>query len=253
MHVKADLHIHSCLSPCGSLEMSPSAIVSEAKSKGLNAVALTDHNCARNAPVFARLCERNGLRWLVGMEITSLEEAHVLALFDSCDDCMILDQIIYEHLPDVKNKPEKWGDQVVVNEWDEIEQEVEKYLGTATDLPVDELISIIHHYNGLAIPSHIDKPVFSIVSQLGFLPPQFYDAIEISAHDSWRQLQKRFGSFPYITASDSHYLDTIGQVYTSLDIYEEKFTCDTVRACLRENRFRRVRFEDKAAKNGEPC
>ncbi len=237
MRLRADFHIHSCLSPCGSLEMSPNAIVKEAKTRGLDAIALTDHNCARHASLFAGLCERNKMAWLVGMEITTVEEAHVLALFDSTEACMIMDQIVYEHLPDIPNRPEKWGDQVVVNEREEIVEEVEKFLGTATDLPLDELISIIHHYDGLAVPSHVDKPVFSIVSQLGFIPPQFYDAIEISSHGNWQNLSERFGDYPYITASDSHYLETIGQVYTELELPDRHLNCANIKNCFSSRAF----------------
>ena len=116
MLFKADLHIHSCLSPCASLEMSPSAIVEKAKSAGLDLIAITDHNSALNAPALRDVCVRTGgIHALFGMEVTTAEEIHCLALFDNPDKALELGKYIYSLLPEVKNKADKYGDQVYVD------------------------------------------------------------------------------------------------------------------------------------------
>ena len=110
MHYRADFHIHSCLSPCASLEMSPMAIVQAAKDAGLNAIALSDHNCAFNLPAFAKVCEQLEMECLYGMEVTSTEEAHILCLFDDLQKAMTMGTLVYDSLPDIPNNPEKFGD-----------------------------------------------------------------------------------------------------------------------------------------------
>ena len=128
MQVRCDLHIHSCLSPCGDLEMSPKQIALEAKKKGLDVIALTDHNSALNSMAFRSACNSVGIFAIYGVEITSSEEVHVLALFKNPESAIKIGEKVYKSLVSIKNDPEKWGDQVYLDDDENILGEVEKYL-----------------------------------------------------------------------------------------------------------------------------
>ena len=224
MKIRADLHIHSCLSPCGSLEMSPSAIVERAVSAGLGLIAITDHNSALNCPALERICSARGdICAFYGMEITSMEEVHLLALFDTADAALDFGSFIYSHLPDIPNDPERFGDQVYVDEEENILGEVDRYLGTAVDLSIDDIGAHTHARGGLFIPSHIDRDLFSMISQLGFLPDGSYDAIELSRHFLRRSndiSSVNPQGYPVITSSDAHFLEGIGSAGVIVDADE---------------------------------
>jgi len=210
MRYRADLHIHSCLSPCASLDMSPRAIVGRALEVGVNCLALTDHNSAGNCAAMATLCEREGILFFPGLEVTTKEEAHIVCLFGDVGAAMELSAAIYENLPDVENIPEKFGDQVLVNEDDEVEGFEERYLGMACALSIDRLRERVFALGGLFIPAHIDKPCFSVISQLGFLCGEF-SAVELSRAGALREEAKKLaGAYTAVSASDSHYIHTIG-------------------------------------------
>ena len=220
MLIKADLHIHSCLSPCGSLEMSPKAIAERGVELGLDMMAITDHNTALNCPAFEINCRNNGIVPVFGIEVTSKEEAHIIALFESLEKVLNFSSFIYELLPDVENNPEILGDQIIVNEHEEILGEVEKYLGNATELTIDNIRDEIKKRDGLFIPAHIDKPVFSIPSQLGFLPPDLYDAVEVFTPENASMFSSKY---TVISNSDAHYLDDIGKKNLQLEIEKRGF------------------------------
>ncbi|MDG5815295.1 PHP domain-containing protein [Chitinispirillales bacterium ANBcel5] len=218
MLCRADLHIHSCLSPCASLDMSPSAIVKTAVDKGLNCLALTDHNCALNCATMERVCREAEVFFIPGLEITTSEEAHILCLFESTDKALAFSKEVYTRIPDVENVPEKFGDQVYVDEEDGIEGMVNKYLGLATDISVEQLRDMVLASEGLLIPAHIDKPVFSLISQLGFISGQF-NAVELSKAYIKRghplSIAKHYTA---ISSSDSHYISDIGSIHIEFAI-----------------------------------
>ncbi|QBG46365.1 PHP domain-containing protein [Verrucomicrobia bacterium S94] len=181
MSYRADFHIHSCLSPCASLEMSPAAIVKAANAAGLNALALTDHNCTFNLPAFGAVCDRLGMECLYGMEVTSVEEVHILCLFDRLEVAMKMGALVYESLPDIPNRPEKFGDQPIIDEEEGILGFAEKFLISASGFDVSTLVNEVHALGGLVIPAHIDRLVYGIIAQLGFLPDESFDAVELTA------------------------------------------------------------------------
>ncbi|MDX9801875.1 MAG: PHP domain-containing protein [Spirochaetia bacterium] len=220
MVIKADLHIHTCLSPCGSLEMAPSAIAQAAKQANLDLVSIADHNSALNCPAFSDACKKEGLWAMFGLEVTSLEEAHLLCVFETVDKALEFGELIYSKLPEFPNNPEVLGDQVYVDSNDDIIGEVEKYLGNATELSIDEIREEVFSRSGLFIPAHIDKPVFSITSQLGFLPDDIYTAIEVFFPASAGKYSDKYS---VITSSDAHFLDDIGKKYFTVDIAEKTF------------------------------
>lgn len=234
MKLCADFHIHSCLSPCGNLEMAPAAIVERAQEIGLNALALADHNCTLNCPAFDVLCRRAGIFALFGAEVTTVEEGHVLCLFDQLDAAMNFGETVYERLMNVPNNPDRFGDQVHVNEKEEIEGFPEKLLIGATDISIDELGAMVHGAGGLFIPAHVDKLMYSIEQQLGFLPDEPYDAIEISRRGLDTIQGSTYKGYPFITNSDAHMLDQLGQVYTEIEV--DEFSVAAIRAALSAGR-----------------
>lgn len=216
MTIKADLHIHSCLSPCGDLSMSPSRIVSTLKERGVSLAAITDHNTSLNNPTFATLCKKEGIAPLFGMEAQTAEEIHALCLFNSLSSALDFSNFIYDLLPPIMNVPEKMGDQVVVDEDENILGEVEKYLITSASISIDELEKEVHSRGGLFIPAHVDRPSFSLSSQFGYITEGNWDAIEVVRLDRDPPLDTH--GYPIIFSSDAHYPDLIARRYTELDI-----------------------------------
>ncbi len=230
---KADLHIHTCLSPCAELEMSPRAIVKTAMEKGIDLIAITDHNSAENVIAAKKAARNTGLTVLAGMEITTSEEAHVLALFDDMESIMKLQEIVYENLMPGENDEKRFGDQIVVNEKDEVLDFNRRLLIAATELPVYSVVNTIHSLGGLAVASHVDKDVFSVISQLGFIPDNLkFNALEMSCHMNRERAEQVFAlykSYAWISSSDAHYLDDIGKRTTTF-IMNEPTTADMASA-----------------------
>lgn len=226
MDYRADFHIHSCLSPCGALEMSPDSIVRQARAAGLNAIALTDHNCGFNLPAFAAVCERLGMECLFGMEVTAVEEAHILCLFDQLDVAVDFGAQVYDSLPDIANQPDKFGDQPIINADEEILGFAEKFLVSASGFDIGSLVDEVHALGGLVIPAHIDRDMFGIIAQLGFLPDEAFDAVELTAFGD----PALAGDFPVIRSSDAHHLGALGRAQTELQM--ERLSVAELRSSL---------------------
>ena len=219
MLLSADFHNHSCLSPCGSLDLSPTVLVAEALRRGVRVLALSDHNSARNIPAFERLCLKVGLIPLCGLEVTTQEELHCLCLFRDARSALEFGAFVEEHLLKVPNKPEKWGDQVVVDDAENVLEEVPFYLGTATDLPLTTLGDFCLSAGGLFIPAHIDRASQSVLSQLGYLPDLAYTALEVRHDAAGLNTRGR----PLVKGSDAHYVDNIAERTCLLEADEASF------------------------------
>ncbi|WP_319561019.1 PHP domain-containing protein [Marispirochaeta sp.] len=214
--ITADLHIHSCLSPCGSLEMSPRAIIDGAAEKGLSLIALSDHNATANCAPLVRLGSDMGIAVIPGIEVTTVEEAHVLIFFAGLGVAEDFAAFIYAHLPDIYNTPSKMGDQVAVDEYGTIVGEIEKYLGTATDLSVDRLFEEAVSRGALVVPSHIDRPYAGLIAQLGFIPDIPFHGVEVAFE---RNLNLA-GDFAVLASSDAHIPELIGSKQSHLTCNE---------------------------------
>lgn len=220
---EADLHIHTCLSPCGDTRMSPRRIVEQAKLRGLDIIGICDHNSAENVACAKKVGEKEGLAVIGGIEVTSQEEIHILALFDKEKDLFELANLVYKNLPGI-NDERVFGQQIVVNEYDEVLSFNQRLLIGATVLPLHQIVDSIHSLSGLAIASHIDRESFSIIGQLGFIPDGMeLDGLEVSPRLSLKKAQLEFGEvfdFPLVTFSDAHSLEDIGKSFTCLLIEE---------------------------------
>ncbi len=218
---RADLHIHSCLSPCGDWAMSPLEIAAKSRDRGLDIIALCDHNSAENAGAVMAAGRKAGVHVIPGLEICSREEVHVLGLFETQEEAVLMQEYVYENLPG-ENNPELWGCQVVADEFNQVVRENERLLIGATTLFLDTIVEAVHRRNGLCVAAHVDRPSYSVISNLGFIPPDLeFDALEVSWRTPLAEAYEKIpGSerFPFITSSDAHYLPDIGRVWTGFTL-----------------------------------
>lgn len=229
--MRFDLHIHSCLSPCADLEMSPAAIAQRVRAAGLDGMALADHNSGRNAPALRDACAAERVACLFGLEVATAEEVHVLALFDTVAAAAAMTERVYTALPRRVNQPEVFGDQPVVNAAGEIEELEWRLLGAPCSLTIRETGAAVQALGGLFLAAHVDRPTFSVFSQLGLLAgDEGFDACELSAHASETLWRARVGRYPLVRSSDSHYLNSIGGVWSEADL--SAFSVPALRAAL---------------------
>jgi len=232
-----DLHVHTCLSPCADLDMSPRSIMKEAKKKGLHFVGICDHNSAENVRAAKKAGRRENVGVIGGMEVTSSEEVHILALFDGESHLRALQRIMYDKLPGT-NDARLYGDQIVVNEDDEVVRFNRKLLIGAADLTVHEVVDLIHRLNGLAVASHVDRQVFGIIGQLGFIPDDLHlDALEIGDRTRSEYLPPG-QEFPVVFSSDAHFLKDVGKEHTAFLLMEA--TVEELRKSFRGQEGRRI-------------
>jgi PHP family Zn ribbon phosphoesterase len=223
----ADLHIHTCLSPCAELSMTPRDIVKKAASLGINIIAICDHNSAENVSVARDLGREKGIYVIAGMEINSSEEVHVLGLFGSIGDALQMQQVVYENLQPGENDEDAFGMQVIVNEANEVMGFNKRLLIGSTNLSVDKVVDLIHSFDGLAVASHIDRDGYGIIGRLGFIPADIgFDALEISAGMGPEEARSVFASYrdiPWVSSSDAHRLEDIGKRTTTLAMRHSTF------------------------------
>ena len=213
---RLDLHIHTCLSPCADLMMLPTAIIKHAKMKNLDGIGICDHNSAENVAAVKKAGEKEGMQVLGGFEITSSEEVHIMAFFDNDDALSEMQDIVYKNLSG-ENDEKIFGEQLIVDESDNILGINKKLLIGSTGLTVDEIVKSIHSLGGAAVASHIDRESFSIIGQLGFIPEELpLDALELSSnYDSGKTENYKSYGFPLVTSSDAHFLTDIGKTSTA--------------------------------------
>ncbi|MFP4015995.1 MAG: PHP domain-containing protein [Halanaerobiales bacterium] len=223
VRVSCDLHIHSCLSPCADILMTPGNIIKQALQQGLDMIAIADHNAVGNVEVAIKLAGGTGLTVLPAMEVESSEEVHLLCYFDSLRKLYQWDEIVASNLPALKNDEDSFGYQLLTDESDEYIAKEERLLATATRLSVNEIVNTVTGLGGVVVPSHIDRPYNSLLANLGFIPAD----LEISLFELSRNASPDsfFARFPflqdyfYIVSSDSHYLEDI-KSYTVFDLEE---------------------------------
>ena len=220
MKLFCDLHIHSCLSPCGDMLMTPNNIVGMAFIKQLDAIAVCDHNACGNLPAVKEVADMMGVLLLPGMELTTREEAHMLCYFPDMESCMTFGEFIRSHLPPIPNRPEFFGRQVVMNSQDEETGEEDRLLISALDLSFEECEQAIHQHGGLCIPAHINRGSNGLLNALGFLPAGAkYDALEVSGAVAMPPID--LSGYRLLRSSDAHYLENILEPTFTIEVKEK--------------------------------
>ncbi len=239
---KADLHTHTVLSPCGSLEMSPLRIIEKAKQEGIKLLGITDHNSTLMCKTMHEVGMENNLNILPGAEITTREEVHCLAFFDDWKALDNFQQYLDHHLPNIKHDPNKYGYQVIVDRDEQITGEIKKWLITAINQTIEQVEQKVHELNGIFIPAHIDRPVNSLVSQLGFIPPDIKaDALELSKFTTKKQMEQIhpiINNFSMIQSSDAHFIENIGDATCKFEL--ETLSFNEIRMAFKKEGNRKI-------------
>lgn len=217
-----DFHIHSCLSPCGDMDMTPNNIVNMAFLSGLDAIAVSDHNSIGNVRSCIEVGKACGVTVIPGMEVETAEEVHILTLYPSLDAAEEVYKEVYKNLPDIKNRPEIFGEQVYMDSEDNITGYEEKLLISPTSLSLDKMFDIVKSAGGLFIPAHVDRHSYSVLTNLGFIPDDL-DIKHIEVSKNVEDLSAYLGSRPDLLGykifrnSDAHYLADIADKNAHID------------------------------------
>ena len=232
-----DLHMHSCLSPCGGEDNTPANLAGMCALAGLDVDALTDHNAAGNCAAFCRAAGRYGLLVLPGMELTTSEEAHVVCLFPDAAAAAEFGALVRGRLPPVKNKPAIYGPQILMDEADNALGEEDAFLAGATDLGLYEVPELIRPFGGVAYPAHIDRSTFALLNTLGFWDPDMgFPLAEVSQNCPPGLFDRAdLRGVRHITACDAHYLDQIPDARQYMELPERtpKAVLDWLRGEIR--------------------
>lgn len=215
-----DLHIHSCLSPCGDADMTPANIVGMASLKDLDIIAVTDHNTCRNCPAVLKWAKEYNILAIPGMELNTQEEVHVLCLFGGLSDAMQFDEYVYQRLIKVPNDERIFGAQEVYDEEDKIAGSEQYLLINATEITFDELGDLMKEFHGIYIPAHLDKNSNSLLSNLGFVPPsagfKTAELADMGHKDAICESNPYLKSCNIISNSDAHSLWQINEAVNYL-------------------------------------
>lgn len=219
MQAWVDLHIHSCLSPCASDEMTPWNLVGMASVKGLQMIAVTDHNATRNL-ADAMLAGRTfGVCVVPGIEVTAREDVHILGYFPALEPARAFGELVYQRLPDVANDPRLFGNQLLMNEGDEPGGTLDKLLINATDLDIDEVCAQIERHGGVAVPAHINRTSYGMLGVLGLMPPlPQFPVVEVAPQPVCPSIATR--GRRVLRSSDAHQLEAIHEREFSLPLRE---------------------------------
>lgn len=225
---RTDLHIHTLLSPCGDLEMSPANIVSLACQRGLDLIGITDHNTTKQCELVWKLAQKTNLTVFPGCEMTSREEVHCLGLFEDFDALRIFQDFLDRHLTIIPHNAELFGYQVLVDENEDILEKLDYYLGASLDVSIEEVEQKVHELSGIFIPAHVDRPRNSLYSQLGFFPPELkVDALQISKlaeEETIREKYKITQDTTIVKFSDTHFPEDLGKIYTNFEMENATFS-----------------------------
>lgn len=236
MKLYCDFHIHTSLSPCGDNDMTPNNIINMSKLKGLDIIAITDHNSCENVPACVEVGNQVGVKVIPGMELQTSEEVHVICLFKNIDSALEFQNIVYSHLPELHNNPQIFGEQNVMDSEDNVLTINNRMLLTSTSLSFDESFKIVQDLDGVFIPAHIDRQSYSVIFNIGFIPD--YLPIYSVEYHSKTALDKLLmsgivkHSYNFIHSSDAHYLEDILEKEQFIDI--QNFSISAIIEYLRK-------------------
>lgn len=229
MRVYYDLHVHSCLSPCADDDMTPNNIVNMALLLGYDMIAVTDHNSCRNIPAVAQAGEANGLTVVPGMELCTAEEVHVICLFPTVEAALGFDRFVWERMPQIKNRPEIFGNQTVMDEDDTVTGKEDILLLNASSIGIDTIQKTVHRFGGTSFPAHIDRSAYSVLANLGGIPPEAgFAAAEISAKTNAPALleqNRELADMTLLFNSDAHTLESMPDRCASIVLQEKSPQC----------------------------
>ncbi len=229
-----DLHLHSCLSPCGDMDMTPCNIAGMAHLNELGIVALTDHNSVDNCPAFFKACEEYGIVPIAGMELTTAEDIHLLCVFETLDDALAFGAEVKTHRMRIKNRREIFGDQAILNERDEQIGEDPYFLPAATDLDLESAAALVEAFHGVCWPAHIDRDANGLLAVLGTFPPEpVFRIAELRDRENRKLAEGR----TVVVCSDAHRLWEIGEAGGTLTLE----TDDTAPEAVRHELFQKLR------------
>ncbi len=233
-----DLHVHSCLSPCADDDMTPANIAGMAAIKGLQILALTDHNSCKNCPAFFSACRSQGIVPLAGMELSTAEDIHLVCLFENLDDAMSFDKEVEGHLMDIHNKPEIFGNQFILDENDEVKAIEPKLLISATDLYIADAVDLARRYGAHVHPAHIDRESNGIIAVLGDIPDEYeFGCVEYNDSSNVERIKNECGvarKAVHIVSSDAHHLWDISEAENAIVLDDEPYSSALVRKRLLE-------------------
>jgi len=226
--IKADLHIHTVLSPCADLAMSPANIVQEAKEARLGVIGITDHNSTRNARVVKNLAEKEGILVLTGAEVTTKEEVHCLTFFEKEEELIEFQKYLDDNIVQIDNPDGYWGYQPVVDKDENILELVPYWLPAALETGISAIQKKVYSLNGIFIPAHISRPENGIFAQLGFIPSRLeFDALEITGRRRAGDIRKKYKlkkEWTLIRNSDAHFPQQTGRNYSFFHIEKADFS-----------------------------
>ncbi|GAU78028.1 PHP domain-containing protein [Fusibacter sp. 3D3] len=220
MEIYYDLHIHSCLSPCGDADMTPNNIVNMALIKGLDVIAITDHNTSKNARVVCKIGKEQGLLVIPGMEVQTKEEVHVLCYFEEISDLEAFDSALEPYRLKIPNRPDHFGRQQIVNHEDQCVGEYPYALIASIEVSIEQLIELCKAHGGVCVPAHVNKSSNSILANLGFMP-QALKVRTIEIHPKSPINETLIKGYQKIYNSDAHYLEHISERANKLEIDEK--------------------------------
>ena len=211
MKLKADLHIHSVLSPCADFVMTSENIIDRLVEKGVEVFSITDHNSCGNSRLFMEKSVKKGLVFIPGVEVQTEEEVHILAYFSTMKSLEGFCREIKEYLPDIKNREDIFGYQLILDKDDEYVEKEEAFLAGSISLGIDDLSEKVYGYGGIIVAAHIDK-ISSVVSNFGYIPDIKFSGIEIYKKEKIDDYRDKYMlKLPIISSSDAHFLDDIGE------------------------------------------
>jgi PHP family Zn ribbon phosphoesterase len=219
---RADLHVHTVLSPCAGVEMIPPLIVQEALERDINLIAITDHNASANFIAVQKAAQGTDLKVLPGMELQTEEDVHSLCLFDTLSQLQTFQDFVNARMPSIKNNPDYFGEQFVVDESGDFLYREERLLIVSAAINLKEAKDMVAQLNGLFIPAHINRKAYGLFSHLGMLPLDMpLDALEISRHLSPQEaveLYPQIRGMPLIQNGDVHFLtDFLGKTHFQIE------------------------------------
>ncbi len=217
-----DFHIHSCLSPCADDDMTPHNIAGMGYLKGLGAMALTDHNTCKNCPAFFAACERFGIVPIAGVELSTSEDVHIVCLFPDLESALDFDKALDSHRMPIDNRPERFGNQIIMDENDEAVGTFDKLLIVATDLWMGDAVELARSYGALVYPAHIDREANGIITMLGDFPPDYsFSCMEFRDRENYEKYSELYPNIKgkrMLVSSDAHSLGDISEAENGLEI-----------------------------------